>query len=140
MDQKWFKQLFNIFEVLKISNPLTSFQISSNSRFPYLCLLHDGGAFLVAYFISCILIGFPLLLIELSLGQYAKMNSIHLFKNLSPIFKGFANVTVMVSLITTIYLNLVLSWTLIYIYESFRGMRFKKCDPAYSSLGKFRLF
>lgn len=114
----------------------TSINLGNLWRFPYLCLSHEGGSLLVAYFIACILIGFPLLLIELTLGQYTKMNSIHLFKNIAPIFKGFGNVTMLVSFVTTIYLNLVLSWALIYIVESFRGMRFKKCDPTYSSLSE----
>ena len=117
----------------------TSINLGNLWRFPYLCLSHEGGSLLVAYFIACILIGFPLLLIELTLGQYTRMNSIQLFKHLAPIFNGVASVTMLVSFVTTIYLNLVLSWTLIYIWESFRGMRFKKCDPAYSSLSGFLL-
>lgn len=105
-------------------------------RFPYLCYNNNGGTFLVAYFVCCVLIGFPLLLIELSLGQFSKMNSVLLFKNMVPLFKGLSSITVLTSTVQTIYLNLILSWTLIYLYESFRGMKWKRCDSLYSSISR----
>ena len=116
----------------------SSLNLGNTWRFPYLCYRYNGGTFLIAYFVCSLVLGFPLLLIELTLGQYSKMNSVNLFKNLVPILKGLSNITVVCSIVTTIYFNLILSWTLIYLYESlFRGMRFKRCDSLYSSTSKY---
>lgn len=60
-------------------------------RFPWMCYRHGGGSFVFAYLITAFSVAMPLLMIELSLGQYAAMNPIHLFQHLTPILQGTLN-------------------------------------------------
>lgn len=60
-------------------------------HFPYLCYKHGGGSFLFPYLCCAIVIGAPLLLIELSLGQYAALGPGILHCQMIPILKGDLN-------------------------------------------------
>ncbi len=42
-------------------------------RFPGVVYAHGGGSFLVAYLVLMLLIGFPVLFLELVLGQYSRV-------------------------------------------------------------------
>ena len=57
-------------------------------RFPYLVYESGGGVFLIPYFIMLLLVGIPLLYMELSIGLITQRGPIHSLKTLSPILKG----------------------------------------------------
>jgi len=56
-------------------------------RFPYLAQTNGGGTFLIPYFISLVLIGLPLVLTELSLGQRLREGAIGSYKKFHPAFQ-----------------------------------------------------
>ena len=56
-------------------------------RFPYICMRNGGGAFLIPYTLFMLVCGLPLLLMELAIGQYARVSAINLWE-MCPIFKG----------------------------------------------------
>jgi len=45
------------------------------------------GAFLVPYFIILIVVGFPMLLLEMGIGQFASLGPVTIWR-ISPLFKG----------------------------------------------------
>ncbi|XP_014672837.1 PREDICTED: sodium- and chloride-dependent glycine transporter 1-like isoform X2 [Priapulus caudatus] len=86
-------------------------------RFPYLCYRNGGGAFLVPYAIFMILCGMPLFFLELSFGQFASLSPITIWK-ISPLMKGLGYGMVIISGIVCIYYNIIITWTLYYMYLS----------------------
>ena len=48
-------------------------------KFPYVCGMNGGGAFVLLYLLCVLVVGFPLLLAELSLGRSAQRSSVGAF-------------------------------------------------------------
>ncbi|KAH9381482.1 hypothetical protein HPB48_021558 [Haemaphysalis longicornis] len=78
------------------------------------------GAFLVPFFISIVLCGVPLFVMEVSIGQYLNTGGIGIW-NLVPMFKGvgFASMT-MIGL-SNIYYIVLIAYTLYYLVASFHS-------------------
>lgn len=87
-------------------------------RFPYVCYRNGGGAFLVPYIIYMILLGMPLVLLELGYGQFSSLSPIAVWR-MSPLFQGVGYGMVIISAIVCVYYNVIISWTLYYFVRSF---------------------
>ena len=57
-------------------------------RFPYLCYKYGGGAFLLPYTVMLFLVGIPMFLVELTIGQFSALTPIKCFSNMVPLFAG----------------------------------------------------
>lgn len=57
-------------------------------RFPYVTYKNGGGAFLIPYFMFLILIGVPMMYMEMSIGQYFKVGNIKLWGHVNAYMKG----------------------------------------------------
>lgn len=90
-------------------------------RFPYLCYSNGGGAFLIPFTVMLIIAGLPLMFMELSLGQYASLGPVAAYKRFSPLLRGLGYGMVLVSSIVMLYYNLIIAWTLYYIFASVIG-------------------
>lgn len=90
-------------------------------RFPYLCYRSGGGAFLVPYILFLVICGMPLFFLELSFGQFASLGPVTIWK-ISPLFKGLGYGMVIISGIVCIYYNVIIAWTLYYIYQSLTSL------------------
>lgn len=88
-------------------------------RFPYLCYKSGGGAFLIPYFLFLILCGLPLVFLETAYGQFASLSPVTVWR-ISPLFKGVGYGMVIISGIVCIYYNIIITWTLYYLFYSFR--------------------
>lgn len=53
-------------------------------KFPYMCGMNGGGAFVVVYLACVLLVGFPLLLLELIMGRAAQSSTVGAFSKLAP--------------------------------------------------------
>ncbi|XP_009991199.1 PREDICTED: sodium-dependent proline transporter-like, partial [Tauraco erythrolophus] len=89
-------------------------------RFPYLCYRNGGGVFLIPYFIMLLVMGLPLFLMELSLGQYGAAGPIAVWK-CCPLLKGVGVAMLVVSSLVSLYYNVVLAWAFYYLGSSFQS-------------------
>merc|ERR1719391_1495988 len=55
---------------------------------PLSVIKHGGLAFLIIYCIMLLLLGTPLLLHEMLLGQFSSLSSVHIYYNLCPLMAG----------------------------------------------------
>ncbi|KAK9513120.1 hypothetical protein VZT92_027991 [Zoarces viviparus] len=90
-------------------------------RFPYLCHIYGGGAFLIPYLIALVFEGLPLLYLELAIGQRLRMGSIGVWTSISPLLGGVGIASMLVSLLVGIYYNTILAWVLWYFFHSFQN-------------------
>lgn len=89
-------------------------------RFPYLAFKHGGGAFLIPYIIMLALAGLPLLFLECSLGQFASLGPIEIWR-IVPLFQGVGVTMVLISTLVSIYYNVIIAYSLFYLFSSFRS-------------------
>ncbi|GBN63179.1 Sodium- and chloride-dependent glycine transporter 2 [Araneus ventricosus] len=101
-------------------------------RFPFLCYKSGGGAFLVPYILFLVICGIPQFFLEMSLGQFGSLGFVSVWK-ISPIFKGLGFGMAVVSLIACVYYNVVIAWSLYYIYYSI-SMPWSTCDNPWNTL------
>ncbi len=96
-------------------------------RFPVQAAQNGGGAFLIPYFVSLVLLGFPLLLIEWTLGRYGGQHgygtapSIFAVATRNHLLKYFGVAGIFAPLVIFIYYTYVESWLLGFAYQSLFG-------------------
>lgn len=88
-------------------------------RFPYLSYKHGGVIFFIPYLLSMFLIGIPMLLLELSLGQKFQRGDIGVFRGIFPRAAGIGLASVFCSSCIITYYCVILGWSLYYFVLSF---------------------
>ncbi|XP_076316035.1 sodium- and chloride-dependent glycine transporter 1-like isoform X1 [Tachypleus tridentatus] len=97
-------------------------------RFPYLCYRNGGGAFLIPYTLMLAFVGLPLFFLELAFGQFASEGPVTIWK-IAPIFQGLGYAMVTMSFLVGIYYNMILAWSLFYLFSSFTSqLPWSSCD------------
>ncbi|BFZ13660.1 hypothetical protein BsWGS_16699 [Bradybaena similaris] len=86
-------------------------------RFPYVCYKNGGGAFLIPFFVMLFITGIPLVFLELSFGQFASSGVVSIWM-VSPIFQGVGWAMFTVSCLIAIYYNMIIAWSLYYLFAS----------------------
>ncbi|KAJ8320408.1 hypothetical protein KUTeg_001995, partial [Tegillarca granosa] len=87
-------------------------------RFSYICLRNGGGAFLIPFLFFLITCGIPLYFLEVSVGQFMGKGVVY-FTEVAPLFRGLGYGMLMVSVIFAFYYNIITTWILYYIVNSF---------------------
>jgi len=92
-------------------------------RFPYVVGEGGGGAFLLVYLLLVVLIGIPILMIEIGLGRMAQTTPLHGYGKLSgkKVWNGLGWLGVIASLLIMSYYVMIMAWIAIYFYESLTG-------------------
>ncbi|XP_038676714.1 sodium- and chloride-dependent GABA transporter 1-like isoform X1 [Scyliorhinus canicula] len=102
-------------------------------RFPYLCYRSGGGAFLIPYLIMLLLCGIPLLLMEFTIGQFTCLGPVHALAKLCPLLKGVGVATVVISFLLCTYYNVIITWALYYLFNSFRStLPWQSCNNTWN--------
>ncbi|XP_071981519.1 sodium- and chloride-dependent neutral and basic amino acid transporter B(0+)-like [Engystomops pustulosus] len=89
-------------------------------RFPYLAFKHGGGAFLIPFTIMLAFAGLPLCFLECSLGQFASLGPIEVWR-IVPLFQGVGVTMVLISGLVSIYYNVIVAYSLYYLFASFNS-------------------
>ncbi|KAL4227906.1 hypothetical protein ACF0H5_013346 [Mactra antiquata] len=102
-------------------------------RFPYLCYRNGGGAFFIPYVIMLVFVGMPIFFLELSLGQFSSSGPLTCWRY-APLFQGVGVGMVAVSAMVAIYYNMIIGWSLYYLFASFTSeLPWTNCDPEWAS-------
>ncbi|XP_041948197.1 sodium- and chloride-dependent GABA transporter 1 [Alosa sapidissima] len=104
-------------------------------RFPYLCYRSGGGAFLIPYLFMLLVLGIPLLYMELIVGQYLRKGPVHVMEKVCPLLKGVGLATVAISFIMCTYYNVIITWSLYYLFSSFQSpLPWQSCNNTWNTL------
>ncbi|KAL3939843.1 MAG: hypothetical protein SGBAC_005501, partial [Bacillariaceae sp.] len=90
-------------------------------RFPYVIAQNGGGAALVAYIVSAVLVACPLFLYEMIMGQYIKLSTIRCYDKVRPRWKGLGIASGLMLFIILCYYGMVIAYTLPYIISSLQS-------------------
>ncbi|XP_050739011.1 sodium- and chloride-dependent GABA transporter 1-like isoform X2 [Eriocheir sinensis] len=102
-------------------------------RFPYLCYMNGGGAFLIPYVLTLVLVGIPLYLLESSLGQFTSSSCLTIYR-VCPILKGAGYATFLVNLVFVTVYNVIIAYPLVYLVNSFSSsLPWASCDNPWNS-------
>ncbi|KAK7098482.1 sodium- and chloride-dependent glycine transporter 1-like isoform X2 [Littorina saxatilis] len=103
-------------------------------RFPYLCYANGGGAFLFPFVLMLILVGFPLMFLELSFGQFAALGPAAIFDRICPLFYGLGYGMIAVSSMVSLYYTVIIGWAFLYMFRSFASeLPWERCHPDWLS-------
>jgi len=89
-------------------------------RFPYLCQKNGGGAFLIPYFTSLVLLGIPLFFLELAIGQSIRQGPIGVWRAIHPYLGGVGVASAVACLLVAMYYNMIIAWCFFYLFVSFQ--------------------
>lgn len=102
-------------------------------RFPYLCYNNGGGAFLIPYFVCMIILGIPLVYLEMIVGQFTSSGSLKCWRMVK-IFKGIGLAMNIANALLIIYYNMIIAYSIYYFFMSFRSeLPWVKCRPEFAS-------
>lgn len=90
-------------------------------RFPYIAGENGGAGFIFAYLVAVIVIGLPLMLVEISAGRVSNGGVVKTFRRLNKRAAWFGWLVVMLTLLIMSYYLVVTGWTLGYAVDSLRG-------------------
>lgn len=85
-------------------------------RFPYLAYTYGGAAFLIPYFCALAVLGLPLFVLELGLGQMLRQGTLGVWKELGrERMQGVGVAATICTFLVSLYYNVILCWTIYYL-------------------------
>ncbi|GAA0358487.1 sodium-dependent transporter [Alkalibacterium iburiense] len=92
-------------------------------RFSYAMGVNGGSTFLIIYLISVLLLGFPIMLIEFSIGRRAQADAVESFKKIAPRTKWFiaGGIGVLAAFLILTFYGVIGGWSLRYTAEYLTG-------------------
>ncbi|XP_057303953.1 sodium-dependent neutral amino acid transporter B(0)AT2-like isoform X2 [Hydractinia symbiolongicarpus] len=89
-------------------------------RFPWLVKEYGGGAFLIAYILFFVLVGVPVVYLELAVGRLMRTHTIQTWKKVSNYAAGIGMTSILVSFMICTYYIVVVAWCFLYFISSFQ--------------------
>jgi len=98
-------------------------------RFPFTAYENGGGAFLIPYLIVLLMIGRPMYLLELAVGQFSSSGCVNMW-DLAPAFKGIGYGQVLASFIVCSYYCLLIGISFYFLFSSMQSvLPWTVCHP-----------
>lgn len=117
------------------------------------------GAFLIPYLTCSMLIGFPMLYLEMSLGQFSNSGPAVVYGRIRPLFQGASCLQYWdccsrnllagvgwamagISLMVSIYYNVIVAWVLLYLFVIITGRSYQwaSCRNEFNTICKLFQF
>ena len=90
-------------------------------RFPYIAGENGGGAFILVYLLSMLVVGIPVMLAEFAVGTHTRKNPVKAYEQLSPKWRWLGYNSVLVSSLISGFYYIVAGWSLAYFVASIDG-------------------
>ena len=90
-------------------------------RFPYLTYKFGGGAFLIPYLISLLILGIPLLILEFAIGQKLQKGAVDAFKTVNSRLRGIGVGAILAGFVVVVYYAVIIAWALVFFVNSFQS-------------------
>lgn len=108
-------------------------------KFPYIAGEYGGGAFVLVYLITVLLIGFSIMIAEMLIGYLGRRDTVTSFEKLAPKHKNiwkFAGFQGLSGLFIMIFYSVVIGWVFNYIVTSLTYMpsSVKEAESAFTTL------
>ncbi|XP_050628358.1 orphan sodium- and chloride-dependent neurotransmitter transporter NTT5 isoform X2 [Macaca thibetana thibetana] len=105
-------------------------------RFAHLWLNSGGCSFAAIYIFMLFLVGIPLVFLEMAAGQSMRQGGMGVWKIIAPWIGGVGYSSFMVCFILGLYFNVVNSWIIFYMSQSFQfPVPWEKCPLTMNSSG-----
>ena len=88
-------------------------------RFPALVKDYGGGTFFIPYILALVLIGMPILILEISLGQYYQTSNVGAFGSFHARYRGVGLSSAVCAYILVTYYSMLLTWVTHAFFDSF---------------------
>ncbi|XP_076815730.1 sodium- and chloride-dependent glycine transporter 2-like [Clavelina lepadiformis] len=107
--------------------------LASFWRFPYLAYENGGAPFLYVFLFLYILMGIPLVFLEMAWGQYGNLAPLQAFK-IVPAMQGVGVCMLFLSSILTVYYGVASYYILVYLASSFAtSLPWSSCDHEWNT-------
>jgi NSS family neurotransmitter:Na+ symporter len=90
-------------------------------RFPYIVGQNGGGAFLIPYLISIVLLGIPLMILEFAVGRHFRGSTVSSLKRIRNELKWVGIIVTIVSTVILSYYLVITGWTLAFFVFMLTG-------------------
>ena len=90
-------------------------------KFPYLAGKHGGGAFVIIYLLSVLLVGFSLMLMEFALGRNTSLAAVGAFRTLDKRFTFLGIMGVISAFLIMGFYPVVGGWSVAYVVKTLTG-------------------
>ena len=86
-----------------------------------MCYKYGGGSFVFAYAFFLFIVGVPMMLMEVTMGQFMSRGGIEAW-NMVPIAKGIGFAALVVVIYINIYYIVILAWILNYFFLALKAL------------------
>jgi len=87
-------------------------------RFPNMTYSDKGGAFILAYTIILIIIGLPLSLLEISIGQEVGLSYVKVWRTVNPKLIGLGYSCMFINITACVYYGVIVAWGVFYLLQT----------------------